>query len=312
MMDPQAKAVVDEMLAESKPMSPDDRVWLEAYRQQLDDVVAMQGAAPTMTIVECRSLTNASATALRLYRSTEHGPWPTLLFIHGGGFVGGSLSAYDIPLRWLALRSGWQIAAIDYRLAPEHPFPAAPDDCAAALNSLFDDPALGADPRRIAIGGDSAGGLLTTVTARRARDAGLRLALQVLLYPNTDLREGNLHASRHQFDGIIVRVDELYRSLGLYLGTTDRAHPDVSPLLADDLSGLCPALLVTNEYDPLRDEGEAYGARLANAGVRVEAQRIDGMIHTALQRAARIDEGDALITRIAAALKAAGAASPTT
>ncbi|WP_158808825.1 alpha/beta hydrolase [Beijerinckia sp. L45] len=308
MMDPQAKSVVDAMQADARPMPSDDRIWLDDYRRQLDAVVAMQGPVPLAPSVDRAVSTGTGALGLRLYRPTEHGPWPTLLFIHGGGFVGGSLDGYDIPLRWLALRSGWQIAAIDYRLAPEHPFPAAPDDCAAALRSLFEDASLGAERTRIAVGGDSAGGLLATVLARSARDGGLRLALQVLLYPNTDLREGGLHASRRQFDGIVIRIDELYRSLDLYLGGTDRSRPDVSPLLADDLAGLCPALLVTNGYDPLRDEGEAYGRRLEAAGVTVETLRMDGMIHTALQRAARIDAGDALITRIAAALKAAATA----
>ena len=310
MIDPQAKAVLDELQAAATPMPMDDVAWLKAYREQLDGVVAMQGPAPAIAVVERDRATRAGKVALRLYRPTVPGLWPTLLFIHGGGFVGGSLNGYDTPLRWLALRSGWQIAAVDYRLAPEHPFPAAPKDCSAALDCLFTDTGIGADPTRIAVGGDSAGGLLATVLACQARDAGLGLALQVLLYPNTDLRPGDQHASRREFDGTVIRIDELYRSLDLYLGTTDRSRADVSPLFATDLEGLCPALLVTNAYDPLRDEGEAYGARLAEAGVKLEAFRMNGMIHTTLQRAARIDAGDALITRIAEALKAAAPVLP--
>jgi acetyl esterase len=305
MMDPQAKAVLDELRAGAQPMPADDGVWLGQYRRQLETVAAMQGPAPAIEVLARDIPSGAEKVGLRLYRPTEQKPWPTLLFIHGGGFVGGSLDGYDIPLRWLAMRSGWQIVAVDYRLAPEHPFPAAPEDCAAALDAIYNDPSFGSDPACIAVGGDSAGGLLATVLAQHARDQGLHLALQVLLYPNTDLREGLGHASRQQYDGVVIRVDELYRSIALYLGTTDRTRPDVSPLLADDLTGLCPALLITNEYDALRDEGEAYGARLADAGVPVEARRMDGMIHTALQRAARIDGGDALITQVAAALKAA-------
>ncbi len=310
MMDPQAAAVIGELQAAAKPMPADDREWLAGYRAELDGVVAMQGEAPAVTVVEQR-IAAAPAIPLRLYRPPGEGPWPTLLFLHGGGFVAGTLEGYDIPLRWLALRSGWQVAAPAYRLAPEHPFPAAPQDCIRALQHLLDEPDCAADPACLAVGGDSAGGLLAALVAVHARDSGLPLALQVLLYPNTDLREGIEHRSRAAFDGTVIRVDELYRGLALYLGAADRLRSDVSPLLAARLDGLCPTLLVTNECDPLRDEGEAYGARLREAGVPVEHLRMDGMIHTALQRGARIAAGDALIDKFAAALRACAAtASP--
>ena len=313
MMDPQAAAVLVELRAAAKPMPADEGEWLAGYRAALDGVVAMQGEAPPIAIVEQTVATETGAAIpMRLYRPPGEGPWPTLLFLHGGGFVAGTLDGYDIPLRWLALRSGWQVAAPAYRLAPEHPFPAAPQDCIRALEQLFRDSACAADRACIAVGGDSAGGLLAAMVAAHARDAGRPLAMQVLLYPNTDLREKTGHASRAAFDGTVIRVDELYRSLALYLGDADRSRADVSPLLAASLEGLCPALVVTNEYDPLRDEGEAFAARLREAGVPVEHWRMDGMIHTALQRGARIAAGDALIDRIAAALRgaAAGPASP--
>ena len=142
------------------------------------------------------------------------------------------------------------------------------------------------------------------MVARRAREAGIGLALQVLLYPNADLRETTAYASRAAHDGKVVRIDELYRGLDLYLGATDRRLADVSPVLAPDLAGLCPALLVTNEDDPLRDEAEVYGARLREAGVRLEMLRLPGMIHSVMQRAARIDAGDALITMVSERLRA--------
>lgn len=286
-------------------MSSDQNTWLKHYRDDLETIVTMQGPSPALTVIDDKlELGNGASIALRFYRPGADGPWPTLLFIHGGGFVAGSLTGYDIPLRWLARRSQWQIAAVDYRLAPEHPFPTAPDDCTAALRHLFVNEM--ADKDRIAVGGDSCGGLLATVVARRARDAGLPLALQVMLYPNADLRETATHASRAKYDGTIVRIDELYRSLDLYLGPTDRSVADVSPLLAPDLRGLCPAMLVTSEYDPLRDEAEAYGERLREAGVSVEGLRLDGMIHSILQRGARIDRGDALIALLANTLRATG------
>ena len=291
--------MLDELAAKAVPMPAEEGEWLRGYRETLDGITAMQGPAPACHVAE----RHVAGRALRLYRPHGDEPGPTLLFLHGGGFVGGSLAGYDIPLRWLALRSGWRIAAVDYRLAPEHPYPAAPDDCFTALCALHDDPALGAVGRPLAVGGDSAGGLLATVTALRARDAGLHLALQVLLYSNTDLRPGPHHPSRVEHDGVVIRMDELYRSLDCYAGVRDRTDPRVSPLLADDLRGLCPALLFTNEYDPLRDEAEAYGMRLRQAGVAVEAIRLPGMIHSCLQRGARIDAGDALITLVAERLR---------
>ena len=303
MIDPQAGAVLAELGAGAEPMPADEAQWLRGYREELDRIVAMQGAAPACDVRDI-GITGGDGQPLRLrlYRPDAAAARPTLLFIHGGGFVAGSLEGYDVPLRHLALRSSWQIAAVDYRLAPEHPFPAAPDDCTAALRHLLGDAAV--DPRHVAVGGDSAGGLLAAVIARRARDAGIDLALQMLIYPNADLREGDHHASRRQFDGTVVRVDELYRSLDLYCRGHDRSDAELSPLLERDLAGLCPTLLVTCAYDPLRDEAEAYGHRLRDAGVTLDSERLNGMIHSVLQRGARIAAGDRLITRLADALRA--------
>ena len=305
-LDPQAKAVLDELAANAQPMPADDREWLEGYRAELDEITAMQGPEPTCTVIE----TGIAGLAARIYRPAGTGPWPTLLFLHGGGFVAGSLDGYDIPMRHLALRSGWQIVAPDYRLAPDHPYPAAQDDSFAVLRELLDDHRLQADPARLAVGGDSAGGLLATVTAMQARDAGIDLSLQLLLYPNTDLRPGPLYPSRELYDGVVIRIDELYRSLDAYLGDADRRDAHVSPVLASNLAGLCPTLMVGNEFDPLRDEAGLYAGRLREAGVTVEAIRLDGMIHSCLQRGARIEAGDTLITRVAERLRlAAGAAA---
>ncbi|MBC7799265.1 MAG: alpha/beta hydrolase [Gemmatimonadaceae bacterium] len=298
MIDPQADTLLQTMRANARAMPDDTAEWLRGYRAQLDGLPQFQGPAPDIDVVDT---TGPGGIVLRAYRPRP-GVLPTVLFCHGGGFVAGTLRGYDIPLRWLALRSGWQVVAVDYRVAPEHPYPAGPDDCRAALRFLGDG-GLGADAGRLSVAGDSAGGLLATLLAREAGD--LRLALQVLLYPNTDLRQDTPHASRPEFDGTVIRLPELYRSLALYLGATDRTRPDVSPLLAPDLSGLCPALLITNEHDPLRDEAEAYGARLRDAGVPVEHERMPGMIHGALQYGAVVDAGDRLITRVADALRAA-------
>jgi acetyl esterase len=303
MLDPQAAAVLEELAGKALPMPADQGAWLRAYRRELDEIVAMQGPAPAARVREDWVASgHAAPIPMRLYQPDTQGPWPTVLYIHGGGFVAGSLEAYDIPLRHLCLRSGWRVAAIDYRLAPEYPYPAAPDDCMAALRHVLASADVKADC--LAVMGDSAGGALAAVIARRARAANLPLRLQVLLYPNTDLRETDLYPSRAAHDGKIVRIDELYRSLDLYCGAADRADPDLSPGLARDLAGLCPALVVTCECDPLRDDGAFYAARLRDAGVSVEAERLDGMIHGVFQRGARIAAGDALISRVAARLKA--------
>ena len=303
MLDPQAASVLAELAARAKPMPADEADWLQAYREELEDVVAMQGPAPEVAVAEA-VMPGAAPIKLRWFMPAGEGPLPTAQNSTGGGFVAGSLEAYEIPLRHLALRSGWQVAAPDYRLAPEHPYPAAPDDCEAALRHLRDGGGGRVDPARIVVMGDSAGGLLAAVVAMRAKRAGVPLRRQVLLYPNVDLDEGAAHASRGEHDGTVIRLDELHRSLALYVADGDRADPDVSPLRATDLSGLCPATIVTCENDPLRDEGEAYAHSLREAGVAVEAARLPGQIHSLLQRGGRIDAADALISRLADILKA--------
>ena len=303
MLDPQAASVLEELAARAKPMPADEADWLQGYREELEDVVAMQGPAPEVAVSEA-VMPGAAPRKLRWFMPAGEGALPTVLFLHGGGFVAGSLEAYEIPLRHLPLRSGWQVAAPDYRLAPEHPYPAAPDDCEAALRYLGGGAEGRVDPARIVVMGDSAGGLLAAVTALRAKRTGLPLRRQVLLYPNVDLHEHEGHASRGEHDGTVIRLDELYRGLALYVGSADRADPDVSPLHATDLAGVCPATIITCEHDPLRDEGERYAQRLREAGVAVEAERLPGQVHSVLQRGGRIAAGDALISRLAAILKA--------
>ncbi len=296
MIDPAAQTILDAMHSTAHPMPDDTDTWLAGYRAKLEALRQWQGPPPPADIHH--------GPGRRVYRPRGAGPFATLLFCHGGGFVGGTLHSYDIPLRWLVLQSGWQVVAVEYRLAPEHPYPAALDDCSNALFDLTRGD-HDADPERLAVMGDSAGGLLAAVLARHARDAGIALVQQILLYPNTDLRPHAPYVSRAEWDGTVVQLAELYRSLDLYLGTTDRTTPDVSPIFAD-LTGLCPALLITNECDPLRDEAEAYAEQLRRAGVATLHERLPGMIHGVLQYAGTVPAGEGLITRVAQALGAAG------
>lgn len=136
MIDPQAKAVLRDMQTQAKPMPADQDEWLRGYRAQLDALPRLQGPAPELDVIETTCPGPMQPIGLRAYRPTQQGLRPTVLFCHGGGFVAGTLRGYDVPLRWLSIRSGWQVVAVDYRLAPEHPYPAAPEDCMAALRFL--------------------------------------------------------------------------------------------------------------------------------------------------------------------------------
>lgn len=244
----------------------------------------------------------------RLYLPAGHETGPLLLWFHGGGFVQGGLDSHDVPLRALANRAACAVLAVAYRLAPAHPYPAAVHDAAAAIDWAFRHAAgLGLDPARIMVGGDSAGGNVATVGAMLSRDAGTApLALQLLVYPDADARRGARTASWSEYDGIILDREGKEIVLDQYLPPgTDRDQPHVSPALAPivALRSLPPTLVVTAEFDPQRDEGELYAARLRQAGVRVALVRYPGMVHGFLQMTAILKEGRALIEQLAATIR---------
>jgi acetyl esterase len=210
---------------------------------------------------------------------------PLLVFFHGGGFVFGGVETHDSACRLICRDAGVHVLAVDYRLAPEHKAPAAVDDCYAAYLWAREHAAeLGADPDRVAVGGDSAGGCLATVVTRLARDAGApQPTLQWLIYPITELRCST--TSRSLFaDGFLLTKRDLDWFADAYLDGSgiESTDPRVAPLLADDLAGLSPALVVTAGFDPLRDEGEQYAAKLRAAGVTVDARRMGSMTHVFL------------------------------
>jgi len=205
---------------------------------------------------------------------------PLVAYLHGGGWAVGTLDAFDPLCRALANASGALVASIDYRLAPEHPFPAAPDDARAAVRWLAAHAGdLGADPARLAIAGDSAGANLATVTARRLRDdGGPALRFQALIYPVCDSAL-NTPSYRDFGSGFGLSAASMKRYWELYLDGADGRHPDASPLQAGDLAGLPPAFVLTAGYDVLRDEGEAYANALRDAGAAVTLRRYDGAVH---------------------------------
>ena len=225
----------------------------------------------------------AGTIAARHYRTRATGtPAPLLVFFHGGGWVLGDLDSHDSACRLISRDAGIHVLAVDYRLAPEHRAPAAVDDAYAAYRWARERAVeLGADPRRVAVGGDSAGGNLAAVVTLMARDAGDPLpSLQWLIYPATDLRGGT--RSRSLFgDGFLLTKHDMDWFQNCYVEGSglDFADPLVSPLLAEDLSGLSPALVVTAGFDPLRDEGDQYATRLREAGVAVDHRQISSMIH---------------------------------
>ncbi|HXY98840.1 MAG TPA: alpha/beta hydrolase [Stellaceae bacterium] len=246
----------------------------------------------------------AGALRARLVRPRAAGeaPLPVLAFFHGGGWCIGDLDTHDAALRQLAVEAGCAVLALDYRLAPEHPFPAAVEDCFALLQFLAaEGGSLGLDPRRIAVGGDSAGGNLAAVAAILARDAGIALSGQVLIYPGTDFsRERPSHDD--YAEGFLLTREAMAWFGGNYVRPADRHDWRASPILAPDLARLPPAVVIVGECDPLRDESRDYAAALRAAGNEAAFHLYPGMIHGFFTMGGAIAAADRAIAQSAALL----------
>ena len=233
---------------------------------------------------EDRVIPGADGTELpiRIYwPSTSDEPLPVVVFFHGGGWVIGGIDSHDGQVREMVNRTAMVYVSVDYRLAPEARFPAAAEDCYAATQWVAANAAsIGADADRLGVAGDSAGGNLAAVVALMARDrGGPAIAYQLLIYPCCDMDSNAWPSQTANGTGYFLTKESMDWFYGQYADVADRDNPYASPIRADDLSGLPPACVITAEFDPLRDEGEAYGARLQEAGVDCEVHRYDGMFH---------------------------------
>ncbi len=312
-LDRQCAAVLEAAAEAGSAFEADD---IEAARQAYDDTTS-DYAPRTADLARVRERAmpgpDGAGLPVRIYdpvRPADIILLPVLVFLHGGGWAMGGLETHDAVCRHLAYHGQCMVVSVDYRLAPENKFPAAVEDCEAALAWVTGNAgAIGGDPKRVAIGGDSAGGNLAAVVARRYTrqlDPGApHLALQLLIYPATDFTADN-GSIRDNGQGYLLTKPALDRFRDLYLrGECDWSDPDASPLLARDLSGLPPAFIQTGEFDPLRDEGRAYGKKLRGAGVPVEEICYPGMIHGFTRMGALVDVANQALDDSARALRAA-------
>lgn len=313
---PGLQPIVDAMAA-PRPEAPTPRSVAELRAQgnaALDaSIGALQGEMPPIAAQDDHQVpVDGGTITVRRYRPAGEGPFPLHVYLHGGGFWVGTLAQSDGPCRAVANDAGCVVLSVDYRLAPEAKFPVPLEDCYTALGwALANAGTLEVDPARVSIGGTSAGGNLAAAVALVARDRGSPpLVLQVLEVPTTDLTMSQPSIEENAA-GPLLTKDSLLQLRDYYLGDpADARHPYASPLLAPDLSGLPPAVVMTAELDPLRDEGEAYARRLAEAGVPVAHTRWDGQFHGAQGMAKLIpDEAAAYHGRIVEALRGAYAAA---
>lgn len=279
---------IEDFLARCDSLRPPDAKELTVAEQRAcyDAVCRLFDAGrPPGVQVEALSASGGTLPVpLRLYRPAEAGPLPVVLYCHGGGWVLGGLDSHDSIAAELAAEAGCAVVAVDYRLAPEHPWPAQLDDAWAALGWLVEQAeALGLDRGRIAVAGDSAGGQLAAALALKARAAGgPSLAAQVLIYPALGLEFAEPERSPAPDGPGLTRADMAAYWHSLFGGRSVR-DPLAHPLLQADLAGLPPALIVAAEFDPLRNDAAVYGARLAAAGVPVEQRCFEGLVHGCLR-----------------------------
>ena len=258
--------------------------------QQMQAAIALSNEQEPIAHIENRVIPGPMGDIpFRLYTPKGTGPFPILMFFHGGGWFSGNVDTHELMCRSLCHGAQCLVLSVDYRLAPEHKFPAGLEDCYTATCWAATHAAeFQADPTRIAVSGDSGGGTFATVVALTSHDrSGPTLVFQLLLWPSIDFRITT--PSWKKYDGYLMTSQEFLVVRDIYLNhTEEQSHPYAAPLFAPDLHGLPPALIITAECDPLRDGAEQYGQRLQEAGVPTTISRYDGMVHGFLHMKALI------------------------
>ncbi len=296
-LDPQARMLLDKFAALNAP--PLHEMTVEEARLANIKLFVTRHEPEAVGNVEDRVIpgpADADDIPIRIYTPEGGGPFPILVYLHGGGWVVGNLETHDSQCRALTNGASCVVVSVDYRLAPEHPFPAGVEDCDAATQWAADNAAsLHGDPNRIAVGGDSAGGTLAAVVALHARDRGHHISLSNCSSTRPPSSTSGTVSHQENAEGYLLTRDAMMWFRDQYLGQNgDTSHPDVSPLLTPSLDELPPAFIITAEFDPLRDEGEAYAARLQEAGVPVILKRYDGMIHGFFNLGHVLDQSQAI------------------
>jgi acetyl esterase len=304
-LDPQAAKLLE--LLKMLGLPPVEMLSPIAARAQVAPVRGVP--QPVFRVADRQIPGSAGPLPVRVYwpepSQTQDAPPPVVVFFHGGGWVLCNLETHDAACRGLANAAECVVVAVDYRLAPEHKFPAAVEDAFAATKWVTEHAAeLGVDPLRVVVAGDSAGGNLAAAVCLMAKElGGCRPAYQVLIYPVTNYAFETA-SYRDNAEGYMLTRSAMIWFWDQYLARPeDGSHPYASPLRAADLSGLPPALVLTAEYDPLRDEGEAYAVRLQAAGVAVQTRRYDGMIHGFLRRGDVFDRAHEMLQEIGQVLR---------
>ncbi|OLB80353.1 MAG: alpha/beta hydrolase [Actinobacteria bacterium 13_2_20CM_2_71_6] len=301
-LDPQVQAMREQRARDDVP----PLYTLSVAQARADDLASIRAAGgdpePVFEVLDRHLPGPAGDLPVRIYQPSAQRPLPVLAYFFGGGWTLGSIDTSDGICRSLANAACCMVVTVGYRLAPEDKFPAAVEDCDAAVRWIVAQAdELGADPTRVAVGGDSAGGNLAAAVTLHARD--LDLAGQLLVYPNTDYLADS-GSMVENADPYLFNRNSVAWYWQQYLATPeDGRNPLASPLYASDLRGLPPALVITAEYDPLRDQAEQYAKRLADAGVPVQLTRYPGMVHGFFAMAGTVDAGKVAIAQAADQLR---------
>ena len=307
-LDPQIIKVMEQVAALGYP----ENNTLSAVEARANAKARPRAPGPEVAKVEDRTIPGPDGDVpVRIYTPEGDGPFPILAWYHGGGWVLGDLDAADAPSRHMCVGARCVVVSVDYRLAPETKFPGPADDCWAATTwAVNNASSINGDPSRLAVGGDSAGGTLAAAMCLMAADrGGPEIALQLLVYPVTDVNFDTVSYSDNA-EGYSLTKSSMQWFWDHYLsGKEDATNPYAAPAQAKSLVGQPPALVITAEYDPLRDEGEAYAKRLKEAGVETTATRYGGMIHGFFNMGAVVDKGAQVMDEACAALRHAFARS---